>query len=334
MTSIKSIAQDMGVSTATVSNALSGKGRVSVALADRIKARAAELGYQPSTAARALKTGHSGILGLVMPDMTNPLFPRIAQQLSIAAEARGLGILIGDSRGSEARQTEAIKALIGRGVDGLVVVPQKGTSPVVPTLPSVTINTGSDPRNTVSADHAGGGALVGAHIRELGHRQVVILGGDPVSDVQRDRVSGMIAGLGAGVRYDVVWGEHGLVRLRGLAQEGASAVLATSDLLALAALSQLHRSGFSVPEDISLTGFDDLPFASFTNPPLTSTAQDMTQIAECALAALTGQISGQPRPETGKLVPMRLVPRGSSTTAKCLTTPTPQTPTPQQERLT
>ena len=129
MVSLKKIAQDIGVSTATVSNALTGKGRVSEEMVTRIKARASELGYRPSSAARALKTGQTRILGLVMPDLTNPLFPRIAQTLSIAADKQKLGILIADSRGSAHEQSEALKRLVERGVDGLLVVPQKGTTP-------------------------------------------------------------------------------------------------------------------------------------------------------------------------------------------------------------
>ena len=121
MANLKKIAADVGVSTATVSNALSGKGRVSQEVVDLIKARAEELGYRPSNAARALKTGQSGILGLVMPDLTNPLFPRIAQMLSIAADKKQLGILIADSRGSAAEQSEAQRRLLDRGVDGLLL---------------------------------------------------------------------------------------------------------------------------------------------------------------------------------------------------------------------
>ncbi|WP_226628567.1 LacI family DNA-binding transcriptional regulator [Alloyangia pacifica] len=312
MASIKQIAQDIGVSAATVSNALTGKGRVSKELADRIRARAEALGYRPSSAARALKTGQSGILGLVMPDLTNPLFPRIAQNLSIAAEARGLGILIADSRGSEARQTEALQQLVGRGVDGVVVVPQKGTSPAAPGLPMVTINTARDPRNTVSADHIGGGALIGAHIRELGHSDVVLLGGDRVSDVQQDRMRGMADGLGPSVRVRTVWGDAGLAALPDLVGQGATAILATSDLLALAALSELARAGISVPEHVSLTGFDDLPFATAMHPALTTTAQDVGAIAEYALEVLTSLIAGGLRPDAGHAVPMQLVPRAST----------------------
>ena len=85
MATIKQIANDLGVSVATVSNALTGKGRVSSDMADRIQRRADELGYRPSLAGRALRSGQTGILGLVMPDLTNPLFPRIAQHLSLFA---------------------------------------------------------------------------------------------------------------------------------------------------------------------------------------------------------------------------------------------------------
>ncbi len=183
MVSIKDIAADVGVTAATVSNALNGKGRVSEQLAERIRARADELGYRPSSAAIALKSGRSNILGLVMPDLTNPLFPQIAQQLSMAAEERDLAILIADSRGSATEQQQAMRRLISRGVDGLIVVPQRGSSPAPQPVPMAIINAASDPRNTISSDHKGGGAMIAQHIVELGHRHVAILGGDPISEV-------------------------------------------------------------------------------------------------------------------------------------------------------
>lgn len=312
MASLKQIAAEMGVSIATVSNALSGKGRVSEELVARIRTHADELGYRPSTAARALKTGQTGILGLVMPDLTNPLFPRIAQNLSIAAEARGLGILIGDSRGDAERQDQAISRLQDRGVDGMIIVPQKGTSPDAPGLPTVIINTASDPRTTVSADHVGGGCQLGLHMAGLGHGQVVLLGGDAVSEVQRDRIRGMVEGLGAGVVHHTLWGEAGMARLPALVAEGVTAVMATSDLIALGAHSHLMRAGLSVPEDVSLTGFDDLPLAMAMYPALTTVAQDVDTIAEQALDVLTRKIAGEDLPLQARSIPMQLVLRQST----------------------
>ena len=312
MVSIKQIAADIGVSAATVSNALTGKGRVSEEMAQRIRARAEALGYRPNVTARALKSGQTGILGLVMPDLTNPLFPRIAQSLSDAADERRLGILIADSRGSAGEQRNAMKRLIDRGVDGLLVVPQKGSAPEAPGVPMVVINTASDPQNTVSSDHVGGGTLIGAHIAEQGHRSVVLLGGDAVSEVQQDRISGMRTALEGRAEVTVAWGTEGIAALPQLIAEGATAILATSDLLALQVQSALAQAGLSVPGDVSLTGFDDLPLASAMHPTLTTVAQDVPEIARRAIEAFCAQIAGAPTPAAGETVPTRLVQRAST----------------------
>lgn len=312
MVSIKKIASDIGVSPATVSNALTGKGRVSAETAERIRARADELGYRPSTAARALKTGQSGILGLVMPDLTNPLFPRIAQTLSVEAEKQGLGILIADSRGEPQEQTQALRRLMGRGVDGILVVPQKGTAPAPLPVPVAVINTASDPRNAVSADHAGGGALVARHIADIGHRDVVILGGDPVSDVQRDRIAGMTGALPDTIHAQVFWGQDGVAQAISAIQAGATAIMTTSDLIALRVQSALTRAQIPVPDRVSLTGFDDMTFAPVMHPALTTVAQNVDEIARRAIAIITARIRGDAPPADGATVPMRLVVRQST----------------------
>ncbi|MCR9237580.1 MAG: LacI family transcriptional regulator [Alphaproteobacteria bacterium] len=321
MANIKQIAANMGVSVATVSNALTGKGRVSQEMVERIRKCADELGYRPSLAGRALRSGQTGILGLVMPDLTNPLFPRIAQHLSLEADSRQLSILIADSRGNALEQSQAMKRLVDRGVDGLLIVPQKGTSPESQPVPTVIINTASDPRNIVSADHAGGGKLIATHIAGLGHRKVAMLGADPVSEVQGDRIDGMISGLAGTADFQVFWSQDGLGNLIRAVETGVTAIMATSDLLALSAHSQLTRAGFSVPDDVSLTGFDDLPLATAMHPMLTTVAQDVAQIADRAINVLTLAISGESLPDTGTTIPMHLVVRDS--TAKPRHTPKP-----------
>lgn len=314
MAKLKDIASDLGVSAATVSNALTGKGRVSSELVTRIRSRAEELGYRPSNAARALKTGQTGILGLVMPDLTNPLFPRIAQTLSIAADKNGQGILIADSRGSPDEQSEALRRLLERGVDGIIVVPQKGTTPDPMPVPMTILNTAADPQNSVSADHAHGGELVASHILEIGHKNVVILGGDRVSEVQRDRVMGMRKALGD-VLVDVFWGDAGLDDAIASVRSGVTAILTTSDLIALNARSALIRADLSVPCDVSLTGFDDMSFAPVMHPPLTTVAQNVDEIAARAIDIISAKIRGETHPLEGKTVPMRLVIRQSTAIA-------------------
>jgi LacI family transcriptional regulator len=312
MANIKKIATDMGVSVATVSNALTGKGRVSSQMVDRIRQRANDLGYRPSLAGRALRSGQSGILGLVMPDLTNPLFPRIAQNLSMMADDRQLGILIADSRGNPDEQTQAIERLLDRGVDGLLIVPQKGTAPGQQRVPTVIINTASDPDNTVSADHAGGGKLIAEHIAALGHSDVIILGGDRVSEVQRDRVNGMHAGLNRSHKVTELWDKDGMDQLVCAIKDGATAIMTTSDLLALRVHSHLSQHGIFVPQDVSLTGFDDLPFATAMHPQLTTVAQDVEKIAHLAIDRLIRTIQNDDPPVETTTVAMRLVMRAST----------------------
>jgi LacI family transcriptional regulator len=109
---LRDIARSLQVSTATVSNALAGKGRVSADVAERIRLEAQRQDYRPTLAGRALRTGRSGVVGLVVPDLSNPLFPRMAQALQHSAEAAGLGMLIADSHADGAAQAGAIERLI------------------------------------------------------------------------------------------------------------------------------------------------------------------------------------------------------------------------------
>jgi LacI family transcriptional regulator len=300
------IAALLDVSAATVSNALSGKGRVSAELAERIRAKAAELGYMPSPAGRALRTGRTQVLGLVLPDIANPLFPQIAQAIEHAAAAAGYGVLIADSRGDAAMQTQAISRLQDRGVDGIIIVPRRGTRIASADCPMAVIDSPSTPGNTVSADHWQGGTLAGAHLAALGHRDVVIIGSNPASNVQNDRVGGIRSALGKTCRVEVLWIEpheatHGQGASLGLAArvaEGFTAFAALSDLQALRALTELQQAGLRVPQDASLTGFDDLIWSSAITPAITSVRMDMPAIAEEAIQALLRLIESQDTPET------------------------------------
>lgn len=315
MADLKSIAHDLGVSTATVSNALSGKGRVSEALANRIRDYAASKGYAPSLAARALKTGRSNILGLVMPDLTNPLFPRLAQGIEAEADACGYGVLIADSHGDAAAQSAAVDRLARRGVDAIVIVPHRGTRISENEVPLAVINTVSDPNNTVSADHAQGGGLAASEMLRLGHREIVLVGGDSRSEVQRDRIAGMRARLEMEtITPRTHWVSDGPLDTGALATTGVTAVLTTSDLVALHVMSDALSRGLSVPDQLSVIGFDDLPLAQHLSPPLTSIAPDVREIARRAIAFLDARLAGRENLPRGSTVPMTLVRRGSTGT--------------------
>lgn len=340
---LNKIAAEIGVSTATVSNALSGKGRVSAELIERIRAKADEVGYVPSQAGRALRTGRTGVLGLVLPDIANPLFPQIAQAIENAASAIGYGVLIADSRGDIAMQTEAVNRLIEQDVDGIVIVPRRGTRIADIGCPVAVIDSPSTPGNTVAADHWRGGQDIVEHLTGLGHRKLLLIGNNPSSNVQNDRIGGMKSRIPPDGKAEVLWietreQEMGKGCLLGLADkvaEGFTAFATVSDLHALRALTELHRAGIRVPEEVSLTGFDDLVWSSVVTPGLTTVRMDMPHIAEIAVDALVRVIEAGndeiPRTTTGTVasaettkVPMQLVVR--QTTAP-VAHPAPKKPT-------
>lgn len=334
---LTAIAASLGVSVATVSNALSGKGRVSAELTERIRQKADELGYIPSSAGRALRTGRSGVLGLVLPDITNPLFPEIAQGIENAAAAAGYGLLIADSHGEISHQTDAINRLIERGVDGMVIVPRRGTRIGAVDCPVAVIDTPSTPGNTVAADHWGGGIEVGRFLTSLGHRKVVLVGKSLESNVQNDRLGGVRAGLPSGTCVETIWIDR-LERLQGIdcslglcerVAQGVTAFAAASDLHALRVMAELQRGGVKVPEEASVTGFDDLLWAPLVTPALTTMRMDISKISELAIHALTRVIDGDDdaeHPGTGGIaaevskVPMTLIVRGSTALAASINT--------------
>src|SRR5690606_14462741 len=121
--SMQRIAEELGVSRATVSNELRGRGRVSEGLAACIRDRAEDLGFVPSAAGRALRDGRSLTVGLVVPDFAMPLFPTFVQAIESAARARGLALMVAEAASDPARQQEAVADLIARGVDALCVIP-------------------------------------------------------------------------------------------------------------------------------------------------------------------------------------------------------------------
>lgn len=307
---LSDIAKALGVSVATVSNALSGKGRVSASLIARIKDMAEHMGYVPSHTGRALRTGRNSVLGLVLPDIANPLFPQIAQAIEAAATAAGYGILIADSRGDVSLQTEAINRLIEYGVDGLVIIPRLGTRIANMDIPVAVIDSPSTPGNTVSADHWQGGELVGAHLAALGHQKILLIGKNPASIVQNDRLGGIRSGLAGTASINVLWIEHheaeyghgAHLSLGEKVAGGVTAIAAVSDVHALRALTELYHAGYRVPDDVSVVGFDDLFWASGMTPALSTVRMDLPRIGEIAIASLVQVIEGKAQ-STGGLVP-------------------------------
>lgn len=308
---LSDIAQNLSVSSATVSLALSGKGRVSRDLVEKIEAEARRIGYTPNNIGKALRTGRSNVIGLVLPDVANPLFPRMARSIVRAAEAQGYGVLIADSQASRTMQDEAIRRLIDFGSDGIVVIPRKGTQVSRQPIPVAVIDTPNSRLNVASADHAAGGAIAVRHLQEMGHRRILCIGANRSSLVQRLRVDGMAGAADAGTTATQHWMEDG-PDVPALVRRGATAIAATSDLIALQLLTELGETGLRVAQDVSLVGFDDLDFGRMITPGLTTIGTSEIEIATRAIADLKRLIEGASAVEN-TVVPMHLVRRGTVT---------------------
>ncbi|VAW13387.1 hypothetical protein MNBD_ALPHA09-2109 [hydrothermal vent metagenome] len=317
---IVDIARATGVSTATVSNALSGRGRVSAKKVAEISSAAADIGYVPQHAARALRQGRASIIGLVVPNITNPIFTAMAQAIDECLHHRGLGVLLADSKNRRQGQDEAIRNLSAHGADALIVIPRHDTEVVSRGVPIVVIDVPGRADSAVCSNHHDGGRQIARHLLELGHARILIMAGPENSAVAGARVAGMreIFDARPHVVLEIRHSPYGPDAAEAiLASQGSfdfTALAAVSDTLAIGALRYLISAGIRVPQDISVSGFDDTIWSRLSAPAMTSVRQNVAEIARAASAIAVGETSG------GVTIPVDLVVRGSTGPAQQTTT--------------
>ncbi|WP_426996870.1 LacI family DNA-binding transcriptional regulator [Pseudarthrobacter sp. N5] len=321
---IADVAIKAGVSHATVSRVMNGNFTVDVDIAARVRAAAAELKYQPNPVGRSLALGKTDTIGIVVPDLANPTFQAILRGLSMAAAQDGYRVLIADS--SEVPSEEAILAgEARRRCDGLVLCAPRMSDAelqeIAPSLqPLVLINrpapAGSPP--SLMVDYRQGIEDVAAHLRDLGHRKLLFLAGPPTSASNAQRLVGLaefladhpdteLQHLAGGSSF-----EAGHEAADAVISSGATGVIAFNDLVAMGLLSGLHERGIRVPDDVSVTGFDDIPFARYTTPPLTTAAVPITDLGRQAWQRMLGLIRGEANPTSASTFQPQLEIRGST----------------------
>ena len=318
---INDVARHAGVSLSTVSRVMNDNPTVDPALAERVRAAAAELGYTASPLARSLVLGRTQTVAVVVPDLGNPTFQAVLRGLSRAAAADGYHVLIADS--AEQVQEERLLAVeTRRRTDGLILcaprMPDDDLASLLPQVePVVLVNRALDEAPAVSADY--GSALRGLaeHLHTLGHRRIVYLAGVARSASNAARVAALddfraahpdvsLTQLASGVDFD-----SGAAAADAVLATGATGVLAFNDLVAMGLLSALADRGVHVPDDVSITGFDDIPFAQYTSPPLTTASVPAAELGALAWQAMNASLSGQDAAAPVRLAP-EVVLRGSS----------------------
>ena len=316
MARLKDVAQLAGVSTATVSNVLRGTKAARPEVVARVRDAADRLGYVPNPHAQSLRTGHSRALGVLVPDLTNPYFPALVQAIETTARERGFALIVMDAGNDPAREEASLALLAGYRVAGAIWVPVVDRPPADSPFPIVTVDRPLPGCDAVVADHAQGGALVARHAIERGHRCVGLLSGPAALPSAILRRRGFLeAAAGA---LEVVW-EHEVPFSSDLPAAVAAHLQApdctllacANDAVAVGALRALRAAGLRVPDDVSLIGFDDVPWAEFVEPALTTVRQPLAALGAGAVELLHARIQDPAAERRFETHPVELVVRRS-----------------------
>jgi LacI family transcriptional regulator len=322
---ITEVAREAGVSLSTVSRVMNGNPTVDAVLAERVREVAARLGYSASPLARSLVLGRTQTISVVVPDLANPTFQAILRGLSHAAAKDGYHVLISDSE-ERVEDEQDIAVTTRRRTDGVILcaprLPQEELTALLSTIgPAVVIN--RLPQHdvpTVSADYGDATAGLIAHLQSLGHRRLAFLSGAVRSasgEARRRAITEASAAdprlqvieIPAGVDFD-----SGAASAGAVLDSGATAALAFNDLVAMGLLSAVTSRGVRVPEDLSIAGFDDIPFSAYTSPPLTTASVPAAELGERAWAAMHARLSGGEPTADVTLAP-RIIVRASTAPA-------------------
>ncbi len=329
--SIRDVAQRAGVSIATVSRAVNRIPTVNAELARRVWEAIDEVGYLPNTQARALVSGRSKMLGLIVSEITNPFFPELVQEFENLAVAQGYEVLIGSTNYDPARTESLMRRLLQRNVDGVAVMTFGVEEDLVQQLverefPLVFVDAGPVLPNIhiLKVDYGEGIRQGVQHLAALGHRSIAFISG-PLSQrspaIRRDAFLKSMAELGLIVpREHIIEGDHTMeggmdaIEKLLLLHQLPTAIMCSNDMTAIGVLHGLYRTTHRVPDDISVVGFDDIHLAQFMLPPLTTVQMSCKDLARAAVEALRAGIE-RDHPKAAQKewkIPTRLVVRQSS----------------------
>ncbi|HSZ17482.1 MAG TPA: LacI family DNA-binding transcriptional regulator [Terracidiphilus sp.] len=328
---IRAVAAMAKVSIATVSRTINGSPVVSDRLSKRVWQAIEQLNYFPNTHARSLVSGRSRILGIIVENITNPFFPELIQCFEEIAVAHGYEILVSSSNSDPAVLTTCVRRMIERKVEGVAMLTFGEEEPVLDQLafheiPLVLAEFKlEDPKaSTILLDYATGIRAAVDHLAELGHRKIAFLAGPHKIHSAITRENNFRAAMeAAGLPIQKKWviecdhtlkgGVAGFDRLQALATR-PTAILCSNDMTAIGVLRAAYHKGLRVPQDLSVVGLDDIDFAEFTLPPLTTIRLSRGDLARAAFEALRQQAEEASNPHMQRefLVSTSLVLRGST----------------------
>ncbi len=316
---LKELAKAAGVSVASASYAVNGAGSLGDSTRAHILKIAAELEYRPNQLAKAMKTGRTGAIGLVVPDLTNPFFPNLAQTVIQTARRSGVSVFIANTEGSADQERKSVSLLVERGIDGLIWFPIVDTDTVGPLLrgtPVVVLDRNLSGYDLIQADYGRGGELAAAHLIALGHRHIGVVTGPLDAWSARQRANAAIGYIRA--QGSLAWSVEGAFSpdldpaiTKVLDESRATAVIAGADLIAIGVIRHLQSKGVAVPGEVSVIGFDDIPWAQLNTPALTTIEMPVEEMAVAAVETLLRRIEKPSEPLRRVVFNVALVERAS-----------------------
>jgi len=328
LSNIREVARLAGVSVATVSRTLKSPERVLPETRDKVNAAVLQAGYRPNLMAVQFRSRRTGNLVILVPKIANTFFARVISGAQQAAQAAGYRLLLCDTQGRETIEQEFAALVYARQADGVIQLrasdPFASLPPGTDALPLVNACevVKDAPYPTISLDNRGAARSMTEYLIGLGHRRIGIVKGPRSSPLTLDRVAGYEDALrNAGIALALELICHGDFTLKA-GYDGAGTMLALADRpsalfcendeMAIGALKRIKQMGLRVPEDISLVGFDDIPFAAYCDPPLTTISQPAETFGHKAVEMLIALIEKRPITQRHVLLPFELTVRGSS----------------------
>ena len=321
------VAQRAGVSQSAVSRVFTPGASASARTAEKVRQAAADLGYRPNMMARAMITGKSRIIGLVVAYLDNQFYPLALQLLSKALQEKGYHILVFSASNSQGAAEEVMQELLDYQVDGIITASVGMTNDLtmrcnVAGIPVVMFNRGQEGADISSVTSANklGGKTVAEYLLSCGHRNIAHISGWSGSSTGRDRQAGFCAALAAvGMTPQVIDGmfdrETAAAATRTM-MKGATppdAIFVGNDHMAFAVLDTLrHELGLRVPEDVAVIGYDDVPLAAWPAYNLTTMRQPVNRMVEATVNTLLSRIDDPSTPARRIEIESPLIARGTT----------------------
>jgi LacI family transcriptional regulator len=325
---IADVAARAGVSKTTVSRVLNGRGELDADTAARVRQIIDELGYVPSARAVGLARGRTRIVGMLVPSLTWPWMGDVLQGAVDVVESRGYGVLLFTCNRGEESMRQFATQVSAKAFDGLLVIEPEGTLDYIAALharglPVVLI----DDRvhqplfPSVRTTNRDGGRAAAEHLLALGRHRPLIITGPPFGCTE-ERLAGFVDAYALAGRPlppelritgDFTF-DCGRRAVRSALDSGLAfdAVFAHNDLSASGALQAIREAGLRVPDEVAVVGFDDLPLAAHTDPPLSTVRQPLREMGEAAAGMLMAHLDGAPLPDTPTVIPTSFVVRAST----------------------